>query len=246
MTNLESRVRHTLHELADTVPHSTDPRAELDRRLARRRTATRPALAVVSAGVVAAAAVVAVVAVPLALDGDSTPPPTVEQGDEPAPPSNYDWPAEVGPHVLGTADRDGERVDAVTWVRAGQVCIGEGRRVPTAGPGSLTDVSCQEVPAAWPYAYPGQPEVQQYVLTMGVLTGPAPHSGPFRHLMFFVTAPQVTTMEVGDWSGAPVEVRLVDANEGARFYVAEFPETTAGLRYTARDANGTALDSAIE
>jgi hypothetical protein len=102
------------------------------------------------------------------------------------------------------------------------------------------------VPAAWPYAYPGQPEFQEYVLTMGVLTDEAPHSGPFRHLMFFVTAPRVATLEVGDGSGAPVEVRLVDATAGARFYVAEFPETTAGLRYTATDANGTVLASAIE
>lgn len=253
MMDLEKRVRSTLHTLADSVPPSTDPRADLERRLAvrrpgrglgRRRPVTRPTLLAAAAAVVVIA--VAGVVIPLATHRDPVERPATPPGDGLVWSSDYAWvDAETGPHVLGTFERDGETVDAVAWLRGGELCVGEGHHVAVGSsgqaPAALVGVSCEQLPTAWPTGSgPGS-----MVVTRPVLGGEAIHSGPVPGLLLFLTAPQVATLDVRSGDGSPVAVRGLGAAGGSRLFLADFGAAPWGFGYTAKDSEGGVVESAI-
>jgi hypothetical protein len=244
MTDLENRVRYALHTLADTVPPSPDPRADLERRLGRRRPGRGQALVAVAAAAVVVA--VAGVAIPLATHRDPVERSAAPPGDGLVWSSDYGWlDAEAGPDVLGTFERDGETVDAVAWMRGGELCVGEGHHVAVGGtsgqtPAALVGVTCDPVPAVWP----GGP-TNSLVVTRSVLGEGAIHSGPVPGLLLFLTAPQVTTLEVRSGDGSRVTTRELDSVEGMRLFLADFGAPPWGFGYTATDARGTVLESAI-
>ncbi|TDV50771.1 hypothetical protein [Actinophytocola oryzae] len=230
MNDLEDRLRTTLHDRADTLPPTRHARAMLDRRLTERG-GHRPLLVV--AAVVAV--VVVGIAVPLALTGRSgrvaSPPgPTTTRVQESGPPTGEvelgrftDHGVEKKAVLTVTAQADGEHycLDALP-----------SDENPVAG-------YCGIVPS-WPTPQPPG----SLVLTRPVL-GDVLYGGPLPKLMLFVTAPQVTDLEVREAYGRPVEVRQVTRTPGAAYYLAEFPETYAGLGYTARDSAGNVLENAI-
>ena len=242
--DLENRVRHTLHVLADTVPAGTDPRADLERRLGKRRSVRRPVLATAAAAVVVA---VAGVAIPLATHRDPVERPAAPPGDGLVWSSDYSWlDAQAGPEVLGTFSSKGETVDAVAWVRNGELCVGEGHHVAVGGssgkaPAALVDVSCEPLPTAWPAG----PPPGSLVETRAVLGGSTIYSGPVPGLLLFMTAPQVTTLEVRSGDSSPVATRELDSVDGLRLFLADFGAPPWGFGYTARDAQGNVLVSAI-
>ena len=243
MNDIEDRLRTSLGELADTVPASPHARADLARRLTRRPD-RRPWLVAAAAAVVIAAAVVPVV-VNQGRDrvsGDGVPAPTTTTrapaGTTTSKLPNGDL---TGWIELASFEHDGADMTAVLAVTA--MTDGEHWCVdvdyPPGYPPTLGGY-CDIVPT-WPaHEPPGS-----LVLTHGVLIEEAPGSGPLPNLMLLITSPKVTTVEVGDAMGAPVPVRQVAKTPGATFYLADFPETYVGFRYTAKDANGTVLESAI-
>jgi hypothetical protein len=239
MTGIEDRVRDSLHELGDSLPASTHPRADFERRLARRRARRWRAPLLVTAA--AAVVVVAAVVVPVALRSDGGA--GQDTGTAPLtthPPSSDELsPGE--PPVLGSYVDNGVRRRALlTFDNAGSWCVS-----PTYSPDETPiEATCLPIPA-WPITH-GIPGHESFVEVRGVLSGPAPHSGPLADVQVYVTAPEVTRLEVGDAAGDPVPVRLAEELPAAKFYVADFPETSAGFRYTAWNANGEVLESAIE
>lgn len=243
MTDLEQRLRYTLTELADTVPSSTNPKADFEQRLAAGRKIRRPALVAAAAVAVLAGAGVAI---PLALDNEPSPPAAEKNTDGLMWSHGYDWlHADSGPHVLGSFDRDGETVDAVAWVQDGELCVGAGHRVAVGEqnerpPGALVDVTCEAVPR-WPTG----PEHSTRVATRAVLSDGGIDSGPVPGLMLFLTDPVVTELEVRRGDSSPVSVRELDRIDGLNLFLADFAGSTQGFGYTARDAAGNVVESAI-
>ena len=244
MNDLEQRLRHTLHELADTVPESEHAKAGFERRRAAARGLRRPALVAAAAVAVLAGAGIAI---PLAMRADE-PPPAAEKKGGLVWSKDYDWlPADSGPYVIGRFTRDGEGIDVVAWVRAGQVCVAEGHHVkvgmPTDHtPGALTNTSCVAVPE-WPVG----PGPGSYVMSRSVLyTGNKPETGPVPGMLLFLTAPKVEILEVRKGDGSPVVPKRYRTPEGVNLFVADFeaPDTW-GFGYTARDANGAVIEEAI-
>lgn len=231
MNDIEDRLRESLHDLADTVPPSANPRADLDGRLAggpRHRALLMAAAAVV---------VVAAVVVPIAVSGGepgSAPVATNPPGP-PEPTGDATLPGYLaGPVELG---RFGDHA-AVLWVEpkdgGERMCVAE--RVPAGQP--IPDATCEPVPRSWPAKPMG------WVLGRSVL-GDAPDSGPLPHLMLFVVAPQVHELEVQAALGDPVPLDLVAETPGARFFLADFGGSTQGFGYIAWDASGNVLVQAI-
>lgn len=246
MNDIEDRLRTGLHELADTVPPSPHARADLDRRLAH-RTSRRPILIAVAAAVVAAAVVV-----PVAL---------TQGGDQEASPANVlprppsttapHWETTTsklpngdlaGPIELARFDDNGADVAAVLSVIA--MTDGEHWSIQLDGPAGYdaSRNSYYDIVPTWPARNPPG----SLVLTHAVLSdGQTLYSGPTPNLMLFITSPQVTSLEVTAGDGGPVTVNQVARTPGAAFYLADFPETYAGFGYTAKDAAGNVLESAI-
>lgn len=244
MTDLEQRLRHTLHELADTVPESPAPRADLERRLAKPRGIRRPAL--VAAAAVAVLAGVGV-AVPLGMRSDDPPPPAAErEKDEDGLvwSWDYDWlQADGDPLVIATFSRNGAAVDVVVWVRDDQLCVAEGHHVGAGGaeaPAAVTGTSCVAVPS-WPMA----PAPGTYVVSTPVLSTGAPDSGPVPGLMVFMASPEVEVLEVRRGDGSAVELDRYETLGGVTLYVADFKSSTQGFGYTAYDYAGRVLENAI-
>jgi hypothetical protein len=224
MMAIEDRVRDTLGELADTVAPSHHPRADFDRRLARRR-ATRwrtPVLATAAAFVA-----VAGVGIPVAMNrsGDSP-------GQRVATSSPSLVPATPVEVPIGSVTVNGVAETVVFTTRPGnEWCVGL-RSQPSAP-------TCETAPA-WPVA-PGDRHVESRpVLGEGPID-----SGPLPNLMVFVTDPVITTLDVRDGPGAPVEVSRIAATAGATYYLADFGGTSQGFGYDAKDAQGAIVESAI-
>jgi hypothetical protein len=243
MNDLEQRLRHTLHELADGVAPSEGAKEEFHRRLARRRGVRTPALVAAAAVVVLAGAGVAI---PLAVERDAPAPPAAEEEDGLVWSRDYDWlETDGGPFVIGTFTRDGEVVDVVVWVRNGQMCTAEGHHVGVgtpAGrpPGALVGTTCVDVPT-WPTG-PGN---GSYVTSRTVLSAGPPDSGPVPHLLLFMTAPKVETLEVRRGDGGGVPTRRFPTSAGVSLFVADFGGSTQGFGYTAYDGTGAVVESAI-
>jgi hypothetical protein len=242
MTDLEQRLRFTLHELADTVPPSPAPRADFERKLAASRGIRKPALVAAAAIAVLAGAGVAI---PLAIHDGQTPP-AAEKTDGLRWSHGYDWlDADSGPHVLGTFTQDGQTVDAIAWVRNGELCIAAGHVVAVGGsndnpPGALVDVSCGAVPR-----WPSGPAHSTRVESRPVLSEGLPDSGPVPGLLLFLADPVVTDLEVQRGDGSEVAVRELDRIDGLVLFLADFAGTTQGFGYTAYDGAGNVVESAI-
>jgi hypothetical protein len=244
MKDLEQRLRYTLHELSDTVPRSENPKADFERRLASRRGIRRPVLV---AAAVAAVIAAGGVAIPLSLRDTPAPPAAEEKdGDGLVWSRDYDWlQADGGPYVVATFTKDGAAVDAVVWLRDGDLCMAEGHRVGVGGstdrtPGAIVGTSCVAVPD-----WPTEPGRGSYVVSRSVLSTGVPDSGPVPGLMVFMTAPAVEALEVYRGDGSYVQPERFETLAGATLYVADFKSSTQGFGYTARDHAGAVLESAI-
>jgi hypothetical protein len=193
--------------------------------------------------------VLAAVVVPVALtqsggpvSGQNTPAPRATTRSQPGTttthPPLHDLTGEV---ELAEFQHDGVDMVAVMTVTA--TPTGERWCVdvdyPPGYPATLRGY-CDRVPT-WPAREPPG----TLVLTHGVLVEKEPGSGPVPNLLLLITSPRVTSLEVGDATGAPVPVEQVAKTPGATFYLADFPETYVGFRYTAKDAKGVVLESAI-
>jgi hypothetical protein len=244
MNDLENRLRDRLHDLADTVPPSPHACADLDRRITR-RTTRRPMLATAAAAVVLAGVLVPVA---LSQSGDQAP----RRGATPRPSATDTWSPTTTTKLpngdltgwieLGRFDHDGVEMAAVLEVTA--MTDGEHWCVDVDYPPGYSATLpgyCDIVPT-WPAENP--PDA--LVLTHAVLSdGQALYSDPTPNLMLFITSPQVTSLEVREAYGKPVTVTQVAKTPGAAFYLADFPETHAGFGYTAKDAAGNVLETAI-
>lgn len=243
MTDLEQRLRCTLHELADTVPPSENAKADFERRRTASRGIRRPALVAAAAIAVLAGAGVAI---PLALQPDDHPPAAEKKTDGLVWSQDYDWlEADGGPYVIADFTRNGAVVDVVVWVRDGELCTAEGHHVGVGGstdrtPAALVGTSCDTVPT-WPTG----PRHNTYVVSRAVLSTGTPDSGPVPGLMLFMTAPEVEVLEVRRGDGSYVQSRRFDTLGGVSLFVADFKSSTQGFGYTARDYAGTVLESAI-
>jgi hypothetical protein len=251
MTDLEAQLRGALNDLARAVPRSANARAELERRLAQRQKSRWRATMLAAA---AAVLVLVAVSLPAILSSDDPPqgqglPPVSpsttttrpsEQGTAPATPVDPSGYIFAGPIELGRFTEDGVDRAAVMQVEqasAGErMCVmvrpGDGSHVPGAG--------CVPVPT-WPTG----PQDSGYVAIHAVLSAGAPDSGPLPYLMLYMTAPQVTTLEVRRGDGGPVQAVMLAVSPGAKFYLADFNGPTAGFGYTAKDATGAVLEVAI-
>lgn len=244
MNDLEDRLRTGLHDLADTVPASPHARADLDRRLTRRGWRVPVLVAT------AAAAVVAAVAVPVLLSrgGEPTSPAATSASVTPSPsaPTGLEGMSfqDIAPRVLGRITEDGVEKDVELFI-ASNGYGGEGYCVGKVRPAGFEpeDLECERVPV-WPVGpAPGMLVLQRELYGED---DPTRDTGPLPDLMLFVTAPQVTKLDVGRHDGAPVPVSLVARMQGATLFLADFDGPKGGLRYTARDAAGNVVESAIE
>lgn len=246
MNDIEDRLRTGLHELADTVPASPHARADLDRRLARRGRRVPALVAATTAAVV----VVAVIPVVLNGGGEPAPPAATSPPVAPSPPTPTGLEGmsfhDVAPRVLGRFTEGGVEKNVELFTaddgHGGEAyCIA---KVDPADPHLRPhDDRCWRVPA-WPTG----PAPGTLVLTHELYGegDPVRDTGPLPDLLLFVTAPQVATLDVGRHDGAPVEVREVTRVQGAAFFLADFDGPKGGLRYTAWDAAGNMVVSAIE
>jgi hypothetical protein len=231
MNDLDDRMRSRLEDLADEVPSSPHARADLDRRLARRRT-RRSTLAVAAAAVVVAVGV----AIPVALNQADEP------GGQRAATATTQTPTTSVPTgsvslILGSFTEDGvEKNAALVLQGEDQWCV---VAVVNKEPPVLWRDDCEPVPT-WP-----QRESQSLVRTSSVLGDGTLYGGPLPNLLLFVTAPNVETLEVSAGDGEPVSVDVVVSRLDAKFFLAEFSATPAGFGYTAKDAAGNVLESAI-
>jgi hypothetical protein len=82
------------------------------------------------------------------------------------------------------------------------------------------------------------------VVTRGVLAN-NPSSGDHSNLLLFITAPEVASLEVHDGKSQLVQVDRLAGLVGGSMYVGIFPDGHAGFSYTARDAAGNVVASAI-
>jgi hypothetical protein len=241
MNDLDDRLRTTLGQLAGTVPPSTHPRADLERRLARR--GRRPMLVAVAAAVAVAALVVSVA---LSQSGDpaprrvATPPPEVFTGGGGR--TTYTLPNGdlAGPVELGRFEYERDTLVAMLSVVA--MNDGEHWNIRVYGPVDNTfPFGASYVVPTWPTKDPPGRVVETYP----VLGEEGMDSGPLPQLKLFVTSPQVTTLVVRRADGQPVTVNQVATTPGANFYLADFAGSTEGFGYTAKDAAGNLLEEAI-
>jgi hypothetical protein len=240
MNDLDDRLRATLHQLADAVPPSPHPRADLERRLVRRP--ARRSLLIAAA----AAVVVAAVAVPVALSRQDSPspqrvataPPSTSESSESTAPKPGDMLA--GPVELGRFVENGATRVVVLTVRVDELgreewCVANvDEASPKDSTGSGGDCAVVD-------GWPTQSPPGGLVLTRGVLS----QGNVLPSRLLFVTTPQATTLEVQNGAGQPVQVRQVAATAGARYYLVDFGGTSGGFGYTAKDAAGNVLVTAI-
>jgi hypothetical protein len=248
MNDLEDRLRAGLHDLADTVPASPRARADLAVLLARRRRWRAPALATAAA----AAVVLAIAVIPAADrgttaagDGTTTPPLTLST---PVPPTDtVGSGTENDPWRLARVTEGGVEKDAVLWVTADNEHCMRWRAVDPANQPALPGPECDPLPATWPTGPPGQETLD--VLQTGVLSDYLARTGPLQHLMVFITAPYVERLDVRRGDGSPASVRVLGRDgAGVTFHLVDFgppPNTAAGFGWTAWDALGNVVESAI-
>lgn len=273
MTDLEQRVRAGLSELADGLPPSEGGWAEHQRRLARhRRTRWRAPALVAAAAVVLVSAVAVTTPALLGRPGDGTgqpagtpgpssqaTPPATPRDSPQAPSSPVVTPPQDSPPPSRPALSDG----ALTPRPLAKFTEGGDEWEATAftmRQGDGTELVCVVgVPAGQPLDGPTQhpysrcttpflewtPGHVRQVETLTVLGGPTLESGPLVGLMVFVTRPAVDRLEVRAGQGSPVSVHELGRNGNLSLYVADFHGSTQGFGYTAWDAAGNVVESAI-
>lgn len=257
MTQLEERLRTALDELAAAVPPSANPAAEHSRRVAAGTHRRRPLLVAA-----AAAAVLAAVVVPIALNqwggapgGDTTaasPPHTAKVSSPVGVDPGLDDPyqSQVGESMPLSEFTEGGRswtasVFLERTVVSGdwgyRLCVvavptGEPVNSPTRHPNSA---GCTPT-STWPT---GQPPTK--VETRTVLGGQTLNSGPLPGLMLFVTAPEVSQLDVQAGDGHPVAVKTLLRFPELALFLADFGGSSEGFGYTAKDSAGNVVQTGI-
>ena len=245
MMDLEDRLRGTFAGMADEVAPSANPRAELERRLATRRSDRwrTPAL------VAAAAVVVAAVVTPMVVfqgDGEvgaadqtatSTTEPGTSDGSDP-PSTNNASQLPPGGIPLGTYTQDGKTWEALAYLEETQVCV---LAVVTDHGSESTTPACRQVPT-WP-----QPPGHGSVLTgIGVMSEELPGSGPLAHLRLFLTAPEVATLNAYNDTGGQATVEKAGVTDtGTTLWLADFGVPTVDYSFDASDAAGNVITGGI-
>jgi hypothetical protein len=257
MIDFEDRLRSGLSGLAGAVPPSRDAQDELIRRLAAPRRTRRhgPALAAAAAAVVLAG-----VAIPVLVQrGDEhrlpSGPAVIANDTDSATATATDTATdtgETGPittSVTRVSDAYRVKVEStgrhwLLWVFTettdkAEVCViaaapDDGQRA-TEPPVILDAEKCRATPVQPPN---GGPPAK--VQTMAVNDGNPPGG-----LLLFLAETEVATMEAGAADGSPVPVRQVVRTDGFVLFAADFGESSAGFRYTAKDAAGNVVESGI-
>lgn len=219
MTDLEERLRGTFAGMADEVPASADPRAELDRRLATRRS-DRWRMPVL---VAAAAAVAAAVVVPVVVFGGSGSGPVSSGTTQPVAPASQSQDAGDGRQLLARHSDDGTMWTVYAIPGGVEVCAES----------DPTSESCSQAQFGTP------PE--GHVLTFAM----EPEDGPMASKLLFVTTPEVAELHVRDHAGESVSLAALASAGDQRILVADFGGPSDGFGYTAKDANGTVLEEAL-
>jgi hypothetical protein len=245
MMDLEDRLRGTFTNMAGEVPASTNPRAELERRLATRRSDRwrMPAL------VAAAAVVVAAVVTPVILfkdDGQvgaadqpatSTTEPGTSDGSDP-PSTNNANQLPPGGIPLGTYTQDGKTWQALAYLEETQVCV---LAVITDHGSESTTPKCRPVPD-----WPQEPGPTSVVTGIGVMEEELPGSGPLAHLRLFLTAPEVATLNASNDSGGQATVEKAGVTDtGTTLWLADFGAPTVDYAFDASDAAGNIITGGI-
>lgn len=234
MMDLEDRLRGTFTGMADEVPASANPRADLERRLATRRSDRwrMPALAA------AAAVVVAAVVTPMVVfqgdDGVGAADQTTSAGQtEPGVTDGLDPPPGAMP--LGNFTKNGKDWQAVAYHEENKVCV-----LAMATDGSESgQPGCTEI-GPWPH-----PPAIGHTQTISVLSEGLPDSGPLPNLLLFVTSPQVVELTVRNGPGEPVALEKLGVSDTGTLWLADFEGSTQGYGWDAKDAAGNYIDGGI-
>lgn len=234
MNDIEDRLRTSLGDLADGVPPSPHARADLDRRLTRHR-AKRSTLAIAAA----AAVVVAGVAIPVAINrggGESGQRAATAATSTTFPPATGSKP--LGDNKVIIARYTEYGIEKSSWLvpKGDRFCLVE--LVPPGQSDSRPN-ECNAVPT-W-----SQQEPMTLVHSFSVFGPGLPASSPLSNRLLFVTAPNVETLEVTAGAGDQADVSLLARRPEATYFMAVFPGTYAGFGYTAKDAAGNVLETAI-
>ncbi|HEY0454090.1 hypothetical protein [Actinophytocola sp.] len=239
MIELEDRLRAALTGLAEELPDSADPRAELGRRLDARRRGRRRGPALAAA---AAAVVIAGVLVPVALNQDDQPPrtgsaatgglPTTPATSAPRLPGLV-----VGPFELGRFPTSGGVGQAFGYFQKDRYCT---TVVPDGGALEGATFTCEPLPR-----FPAAP-ANSLVQSRMPLNGDGSHDlGPLSDRLVFLADPRVATLTARRADGKQVPVRLLGRTDRVTGFLVDFGEASEGFGYTARDRDGTILEDAI-
>jgi hypothetical protein len=255
MIELEERLRSALADVADELPPSPNPMAEQRRRQAG---GTRPARRRPMLAAAAAAVVLAVAVIPAAVTRDAQPGvgsggPGGRSGVEPrhldpAPDGPY-LTITDGPFPIGEFTEAGRRWSVLAFLErhpagsswAHRACVvavppGATPNDPNRHPGSTGCAALSD----WPV---GQPPAK--VHTRALLHSDTPGGGPLPGLLLFITAPEVSRLDVRGAYGEPARVTELARTADIVMSVADFGTTSAGFGYTARDAAGAVLEQAV-
>lgn len=253
MIELEERLRSALAGLAEELPPSPDPLVEQRRRQVRRRrpAARRPMLAAAAAAVVAAIGVIPAAITHDALPGGGTsagqfaPPSTEPRRGDPSPDGPYQAISD-GPYPIGEFTEGDRTWSVLTFLERYPVGSGWAHRACAVAvtPGATPNDPNRHPASAGCTAWADWP-TPNLVHTMAALRGQAPGGGPLANRLLFLAAPEVARLEVREAYGQPVRVTELARQPDLALYVAEFPASSAGFGYTARDASGAVLESGI-
>jgi hypothetical protein len=243
MTDLEDRVRRTLHGMADSVPPSAHARAGFQRRITRRRRLRGTTLVATAAAAVVAAAVVIPVALNRTVENHGIATTPVTTGPPKTAPATPGSGTEDDPWVVTGFTENGVRKEALFWLTSGEQRMCTGVRPRT---GKDPAPFCEPVPPTWPVVLgpgPGTNVVTRTVLGDYIRqTGPV----PLRDWLVFVTSPEVARLEVRAGDGTVVRsTGGFHTVRGVTFGFYDFGGPPWGFGYTAYDDQGGVVESAI-
>jgi hypothetical protein len=154
-----------------------------------------------------------------------------------------------GPVVLGEVTENGKRWQALVFLERHPSNGGWANRVcvvgvaPGAAPNDVNrhpnSAGCEPV-HQWPVGAPPRKVESRTVLGGQTLGG-----GPFPGLLLFITAPEVSRLDVREAYGKSVPVRELGRTGELVLYLADFGTTHLGFGYTAWNAQGAVVESGI-
>ena len=237
MPEFEDRLRSGLAALTADAPRTTDPRAELERRLtARYRTRRRMPLVAAAA----AAVMITAVAMPIALNQDSTDgglsPAASQEQQTAAVPSRADVSAYVErPQPITSAGQGADRVHLGMGLdRDGRLCF----LALDADEHPISDAVCEPTPT---WGADHMVESRSLSDVTAGLTIPSALEHEVADQVVFIAAPEVTRLDVTKDNGTPVNPT---GGWWPRLYwsLADFDGPADGFGYAAYDVDDNLLE----